>query len=55
MNKQMIMSAATDLFGYDICFFEHNTLTEILDYLDFDQLEEIKAFYGYRKLVVETY
>jgi hypothetical protein len=53
MTKDMVINAACDMFGYGASDFDEMSFTELLDYLDFDQLEEIKAFYGYSKLVVE--
>ena len=54
MTRDMVIDAAIDLFGYRMSDFRFQSLSAVLDYLTFDQLEKIKEFYGYSKLKVET-
>ena len=53
MTKEMVINAACDIFGYGASDFEEMTFNEILNYLDFEQLEQIKEFYGYSRLNYE--
>ncbi len=50
MNREQVVTAAVDIYGYGYDDFEGMNLTEVLNYLDFEQLESIKEFYGFPRL-----
>lgn len=46
LNREEVVTAAVNIFGYGYSDFDGMGLVEVLNYLDFDQLEEIKGYYG---------
>ena len=50
MNREKIVNAAVDIYGYGYDDFDGMNLKEVLNYLDFEQCETIKEFYGFPRL-----